>query len=79
MHFVVSVFAQRLGTSPPFWNHFLRRFDWQRFATRTIPIIPHLRGERVPIPWPKPDKPVLPERTFVDPPVRGIDLIFFDR
>lgn len=59
---VESVFAQRLGSSAPFWNSFLRKYDWQRFATRTVPVIPQQKGERIPIPWPKYDKPPLPER-----------------
>ena len=56
------VFAQRLGTSQPFWNPLFRRFEWERFATRTVPVIPHLRGDRITIPWPNPEKPTYPER-----------------
>lgn len=65
------VFAQRLGTSQPFWNPLFRRFDWERFATRTVPVIPHLRGERIAIPWPKPEKPTYPERKPVDAHIRS--------
>ncbi|KAL0580907.1 Transcription factor mbp1 [Marasmius crinis-equi] len=49
----LPVFAKRLGTSPPAWNSFLRRYQWDRFATTTTPTIPHLKGERINIPWPK--------------------------
>ncbi|KAF8665752.1 hypothetical protein AX16_000200 [Volvariella volvacea WC 439] len=63
---VVPVFAQRLGTSSLKWDSFLRRYNWQRFATRTTPVIPHQKGEKIPIPWPKYEKPPLPEPTSYD-------------
>jgi len=63
---IVPVFAQRLGSSNPFWNPFFRRYDWQRFATSTVPRIPHLRNERILIPWPQPAKPSHPEPTSYD-------------
>jgi len=63
---VVPVFAQRLGSSNPFWNSFYRRYDWQRFATSTVPVIPHLKGDKIPIPWPKPAPPTYPEPSAYD-------------
>ncbi|KAG5716069.1 hypothetical protein E4T56_gene10779 [Termitomyces sp. T112] len=63
---IVPVFAKRLGTSSPFWNRFFGRYDWQRFATKTVPIIPHLEGTRIPIPWPKPEPRSKPEPTSYD-------------
>ncbi|KAF8897200.1 hypothetical protein BD779DRAFT_1638600 [Infundibulicybe gibba] len=63
---VVPVFAKRLGTSKPFWNSFLRRFDWQRFATTTVPPLPQSQREKTPIPWPKPEKPTLPNPSQYD-------------
>ncbi|KAF8639697.1 hypothetical protein AX17_000959 [Amanita inopinata Kibby_2008] len=48
------------------WNPFFHRFDWERFATKAVPIIPHLRGQRVPIPWPKPENPSIPEPGIYD-------------
>ncbi|RDB20450.1 hypothetical protein Hypma_012414 [Hypsizygus marmoreus] len=65
---VVPVFAQRLGSSSPLWNSFFRRYDWTRFATRTVPVIPHLKGDRIPIPWPTPAPPSYPEPTSYDTP-----------
>ncbi|KAJ3743407.1 hypothetical protein DFH05DRAFT_1495894 [Lentinula detonsa] len=50
---VVSIFAQRLGTSPPVWNPYLHRWQWERFATKTVPSLPERTGERISIPWPK--------------------------
>lgn len=69
---VVPVFAQRLSTSQPSWNPFFRRFDWKRFGTRTVPVIPHLRGERIAIPWPKPAKPTHPDPTTYDTPKEDV-------
>lgn len=59
---ISKVFARRLGTSEPFWNPFLRRFDWQRFATSTVPRLPLSAGERHLIPWPEAPKVQIPER-----------------
>ncbi|TFK73019.1 hypothetical protein BDN72DRAFT_762408 [Pluteus cervinus] len=58
---VVPVFAKRLGTSSPVWNSFLKRYDWSRFATCTEPVIPYQKGEKISVPWPKYEKPPLPE------------------
>ncbi|PFH52590.1 hypothetical protein AMATHDRAFT_139736 [Amanita thiersii Skay4041] len=63
---VLPVFAQRLGTSNPVWNPFFRRFDWERFATKTVPTIPQQVGQRLAIPWPKPEKSVTPEPGIYD-------------
>jgi len=49
------VFATRISTSKPTWNHIFKRWDWQRFAVNTIP---RLNGpsllDRINIPWPIP-------------------------
>ncbi|KAJ6567222.1 hypothetical protein DFH09DRAFT_1156356 [Mycena vulgaris] len=50
----LPVFAERLSTTPPVWNTRLHRWQWDRFATRTTPVVPHLKGEKIKIPWPKP-------------------------
>ncbi|KAG6866488.1 hypothetical protein C0991_003032 [Blastosporella zonata] len=63
---VVPVFAKRLGTSKPFWNRFFGRYDWQRFATKTVPTVPHLEGDRISIPWPKPEPRTKPEPSSYD-------------
>ncbi|KAF5370061.1 hypothetical protein D9758_001380 [Tetrapyrgos nigripes] len=49
----VPVFAKRIATSAPFWNTYLHRYQWSRFAVNTIPAIPSLKGQRIDIPWPK--------------------------
>jgi hypothetical protein len=56
-----SVFAKRLGHSQPFWNPFLRRFDWQRFATNTVPRLPDNSEQKFPIPWPEAPKVRIPD------------------
>ncbi|KAJ7477084.1 hypothetical protein B0H11DRAFT_2029613 [Mycena galericulata] len=76
----LPVFAERMSTSPPVWNTRLYRWQWDRFATRTTPVIPHLKGQKIKIPWPKPppmehkpagmydtDKAVLAKVTYVPP------------
>ncbi|KAF9452166.1 hypothetical protein P691DRAFT_722468 [Macrolepiota fuliginosa MF-IS2] len=63
---VTPVFAKRLGTTAPFWNPFLQRFDWQRFATSTAPRLPNFNGEQLPIPWPQPPRIRIPEPTNTD-------------
>ncbi|KAJ7499271.1 hypothetical protein FB451DRAFT_1118283 [Mycena latifolia] len=50
----LPVFAERLSTTPPVWNTRLHRWQWDRFATRTTPVVPHLKGEKIKIPWPTP-------------------------
>lgn len=50
---VCRVFAQRIGTSHPVWNSFLRRWQWERFASKTVPVLPERRHEHILIPWPK--------------------------
>ncbi|KAG6818845.1 hypothetical protein H0H93_001082, partial [Arthromyces matolae] len=80
---IVPVFAKRVGTSRPFWNRFFGRYDWQRFAIKTVPTVSHLVDTRISIPWPKPavrskpegkGAPFFPTRwsTHV-PPARSID------
>ncbi|KAJ7162576.1 hypothetical protein C8R43DRAFT_990768 [Mycena crocata] len=49
----LPVFAERLSTTPPVWNNRLNRWHWDRFAIKTNPVIPHLKGQKIPIPWPK--------------------------
>ena len=61
-----SVFAVRIGTSTPRWEN--GRWVWERFATATSPRLPSwIPGvqEKIPIPWPEPNKPQLPERQCV--------------
>ncbi|KAJ7367937.1 hypothetical protein DFH08DRAFT_829826 [Mycena albidolilacea] len=54
----LPVFAERLGTTPPVYNHIAHRWEWQRFATKTNPVIPEHKGEHIIIPWPEvPEKP----------------------
>ncbi|KAJ6538998.1 hypothetical protein B0H19DRAFT_1176608 [Mycena capillaripes] len=54
----LPVFAERLSTSSPVWNTRFHRWEWDRFATRTTPVVPHLKGQKILIPWPKaPEKP----------------------
>ncbi|KIL68211.1 hypothetical protein M378DRAFT_71889 [Amanita muscaria Koide BX008] len=62
----LPVFAQRLGTTKPFWNSFFHRFEWDRFATKTIPVISHMRGQRIPLSWPKVEKPSPPDPGLYD-------------
>jgi len=65
---VVPVFAQRLGTSPPVWNPYLRQWQWERFAAKTTPVIPNRRSERLPIPWPKKEPITHADATPYDTP-----------
>ncbi|KAJ7087194.1 hypothetical protein B0H15DRAFT_781347 [Mycena belliarum] len=55
----LPVFAERLSTTPPVWNTRLHRWQWDRFATRTTPVVPHLKGQKIKIPWPK-----VPSRSY---------------
>ncbi|KAF7432834.1 hypothetical protein PC9H_004777 [Pleurotus ostreatus] len=54
---ILPVYAQRVGTMKPYWNRRCHRYEWTRFATRTVPKIPYLADEKITIPWPRPDKP----------------------
>ncbi|KAG5654677.1 hypothetical protein H0H81_009926 [Sphagnurus paluster] len=63
---VVPVFAQRLGTTAPRWNRFFGRYDWKRFATKTVPRIPHLSGDKITIPWPIQAPRTIPEPKAYD-------------
>ncbi|TEB04028.1 hypothetical protein FA13DRAFT_1760444 [Coprinellus micaceus] len=47
------------------WNLLRGRFAWKRAATKTVPRIPWETGY-VNIPWPKVEKPTLPEPTSYD-------------
>ena len=51
----IRVFATRISTSKPTWNHVFKRWDWQRFAVNTIPRLsgPSLL-DRINVPWPVP-------------------------
>ncbi|KAK7061414.1 nucleoside transporter [Favolaschia claudopus] len=54
----LPVFAERMGTTPPVYNHVLHRWEWQRYATRTNPVIPEHKDQHLIIPWPEvPPKP----------------------
>ncbi|KAF7776307.1 hypothetical protein Agabi119p4_4700 [Agaricus bisporus var. burnettii] len=63
---LTPVFAKRLGTTSPFWNPFLRRFEWQRFATSTYPRLPDSVGEKLPIAWPQPARANIPDPSSYD-------------
>ncbi|KAJ3966942.1 hypothetical protein EV361DRAFT_528365 [Lentinula raphanica] len=63
---VVPVFAKRLGTTSPVWNSYVHRWQWERFATKTVPIIPERVGERILIPWPKPQPVIHADATPLD-------------
>ncbi|KAL5519230.1 hypothetical protein ACEPAH_913 [Sanghuangporus vaninii] len=63
----LPVFAKRIGTSEPRWEN--GRWVWERFATATTPRLPTwIPGtqESLTIPWPEPEKPVLPKPTDYD-------------
>ncbi|KAJ7283449.1 hypothetical protein C8J57DRAFT_1171112 [Mycena rebaudengoi] len=62
----LPVFADRLSTTPPVWNTRLHRWQWDRFAVRTTPVVPHLKGQKIKIPWPKPTPPKIPHGTIYD-------------
>ncbi|KAF7301616.1 Nucleoside transporter [Mycena indigotica] len=49
----VPVFAKRVSTSSPVWNSRQHRWQWERFASATTPVVPHLKGQKILIPWPK--------------------------
>ncbi|KAF8211500.1 hypothetical protein K438DRAFT_1569155 [Mycena galopus ATCC 62051] len=54
----LPVFAERMGTTPPVYNHIRHRWEWERFATKTNPVIPEHKGQHIIIPWPEvPEKP----------------------
>ncbi|KAF6762819.1 hypothetical protein DFP72DRAFT_877023 [Ephemerocybe angulata] len=62
---VVPVFAQRVTATKPSWNLLTGHFVWNRYAAKTLPRIPWESGH-VQIPWPKPEKPTLPEPSNYD-------------
>ncbi|THV05388.1 hypothetical protein K435DRAFT_849954 [Dendrothele bispora CBS 962.96] len=61
----VPVFAKRLGTTSPVWNTYLHRYQWTRFARKTVPVLPDL-GEKIDIPWPKHEPRLHAEATIYD-------------
>ncbi|GBE79142.1 predicted protein [Sparassis crispa] len=66
---LLPVFAARLGTSKPFWAQNVGRWQWNRYAVATIPRLPDLipgEKERTLIPWPKAEKPRIPDPTPYD-------------
>jgi len=58
------VFALRTGMSSIRWNPFFHRFEWKRFAVKTVPALPD--SSRIPIPWPTPPPKKLPDPTQFD-------------
>ncbi|KAJ7688386.1 hypothetical protein B0H17DRAFT_938244 [Mycena rosella] len=61
----LPVFAERLSTTAPVWNTRQHRWQWDRFATRTTPVVPHLKDQKIKIPWPKaPPRPYLPASRY---------------
>ncbi|TFK29246.1 hypothetical protein FA15DRAFT_632108 [Coprinopsis marcescibilis] len=63
----VPVFAERISSTKARWSILQGRFAWTRFATKTLPKIPWEEKDIV-IPWPKPEKPTLPEPAHYDTP-----------
>jgi hypothetical protein len=56
----LSVFANRIGTSTPYWQPMGARYEWERFAVATTPRLPDATStpNRIKIPWPKrPERP----------------------
>ncbi|EAU84311.1 hypothetical protein CC1G_01307 [Coprinopsis cinerea okayama7 len=64
---VKPVFAERVSATRARWNYLQGRFAWTRFATKTTPRVPWEEKDIV-IPWPKPEKPTLPDPTNYDTP-----------
>ncbi|CAK5262470.1 unnamed protein product, partial [Mycena citricolor] len=62
----LPVFAERLSTSPPVWNGRKHRWEWERYAIKTNPVVPHLKDQKIPIPWPVPKVPFLPPAGLYD-------------
>ncbi|KAF4619461.1 hypothetical protein D9613_005417 [Agrocybe pediades] len=58
------VFASRIGTSQPKWNHKQSRWVWARFAMATVPKLATPRTIR--IPWPEAPKRRYPEAGLYD-------------
>ncbi|GJJ07776.1 hypothetical protein Clacol_001981 [Clathrus columnatus] len=56
---VKQVFALDLRCTAPRWAPYLGRYNWIRYAVRTSPPLPGQEYEklRIPIPWPKHEKP----------------------
>ncbi|KAJ7667658.1 hypothetical protein DFH06DRAFT_1085231 [Mycena polygramma] len=74
----LPVFAERLSTSPPVWNPRMHRWQWDRFATRTSPVVPHLKGQKILIPWPKaPEKPEDPPVGMYDTPKEEVTKVTY--
>ncbi|KAL0949189.1 hypothetical protein HGRIS_009267 [Hohenbuehelia grisea] len=63
---ILPVFAQRIGTSKPWWNKRCFRYEWERFAVKLDPSVSYITESRISIPWPKPDKPTPAEPTSYD-------------
>ncbi|KAJ7781610.1 hypothetical protein B0H16DRAFT_1359257 [Mycena metata] len=62
----LPVFAERLSTSSPVWNSRLNRWVWNRFATRTNPVVPDLKETKILIPWPEAPKQTIEEPGLYD-------------
>ncbi|KAF7355012.1 Nucleoside transporter [Mycena sanguinolenta] len=74
----LPVFAERIGTTPPLYNHVSHRWEWQRFATRTNPVIPEHRGEHIIIPWPEvPEKPAPAPAGLYDTPKEEVTRVTY--
>lgn len=62
---VLPVFAKRIGTGGMRWDKLRHRYTWDRFATQLEPEVPYV-DTKVPVEWPKPEKPQAPEASSYD-------------
>ncbi|KAH9978093.1 hypothetical protein BGW80DRAFT_1165908 [Lactifluus volemus] len=63
----LPVFANRIGTSTPYWQPMGARYEWERFAVATTPRLPDATStpNRIKIPWPKrPERPKYEATTY---------------
>ncbi|TFK43276.1 hypothetical protein BDQ12DRAFT_674687 [Crucibulum laeve] len=75
---VIPVFAQRLGTAKTRWNRFGYRWTWERFATKTTPVLPHMRrGEKYRIPWPERIPRRYPAASPYDTPIEVVKKVTY--
>ncbi|KAF9482456.1 hypothetical protein BDN70DRAFT_875005 [Pholiota conissans] len=63
------IFASRIGTSAPYWDHLRHRFIWKRYAVATLPRLPNWQtGTKIRIPWPRSVKRTYPSVGLYDTP-----------
>lgn len=71
----LPVFAKRVHITTPKWYPELRRYDWQRFTTRTSPTLPGYTKEskeKILIPWPKKAKREYPAPSAYDTTLEAV-------